>query len=378
MMMLDDNKVAISRCETYEVSELKEIIKKQFNLLSIGAEEFKDKKVVLKPNLLAKRSPDKAVTTHPYIVEAVMCLLKDYGAKIIIAESPPGSYTAPILKEVYKASGFYDSGLALGAVFNYDTSFQSLHNPNGIIAKSFDVITPIMEADIIINLCKLKTHSLTKMTCGVKNLFGTMPGTKKFEMHARFSKSKEFTEMLIDLCEGICNKKPVITICDGIVAMEGNGPGAGTQRKVSGILTSRNPFALDLACCEIINFGNTVEMVETAKKRGLCPKSSKELNVLGTQISELVVEDFKVPDSQNFSRMLKCIPPFLKPRPVINKAACVGCEKCAKSCPVNIITMKNKKAYIRRKDCIRCFCCQELCPYKAVNIKSSLVYKLLK
>lgn len=377
-MKLDDNKVAISSCETYEVSELKEIIKEQFNRLNIASDEFKDKKVVLKPNLLAKRSPEKAVTTHPYIVEAVMSLLKDYGANIIIAESPPGSYTPPILKEVYKSSGFYESGLAIGALFNYDTSFQTLHNPNGIASKSFDVITPIMEADIIINLCKLKTHALTKMTCGVKNLFGTMPGTKKFEMHARFSKSKEFTEMLIDLCEGICNEKPVITICDGIVAMEGNGPSAGTPRKVSGVLTSRNPFALDLACCEIINFGNSVEIVETAKRRGLCPNSGKGLDILGTQISELVVEDFKAPDSQRFSRMLKCIPPFLKPRPVINKKACVGCEKCAKSCPVNIISMKDKKAYIKRKDCIRCFCCQELCPYKAVNIKGSFIYKILK
>ncbi len=377
-MKLDDNNVAISRWETYEVEELKRIIKNQFNLLNIDGDYFKNKKVVLKPNLLAKRSPEKAVTTHPNLVQAVMSLLKDFGANMIIAESPPGSYTEPVLREVYKASGFYESGLAMGAIFNYDTSFQILHNKKGVMAKSFDIITPIMEADIIINLCKLKTHALTKMTCGVKNLFGTMPGTKKFEMHARFANSKEFTEMLIDLCEGICNEKPVITICDGIVAMEGNGPSAGTPRKVSAILTSKNPFALDLACCEIINFGNSVEIVESAKRRGLCPTSGNELNILGTQISELVVKDFKAPDSQKFSRMLKCIPPFLKPRPVINKAACVGCEKCAKSCPVNIISMKDKKAYIKRKDCIRCFCCQELCPYKAVNIKSSFIYKLLK
>ncbi len=369
--------VAIAKCEQYDKDMLKTVVQQQFDSLQISKDFFAGKRVVVKPNLLARREPEKAVTTHPAVALAVIELLISYGAQVTVAESPAGVYTEHALREAYKASGFMEEAEKAGAVFNYDISSRDVSAPEGIACKGFHMITPVCEADIVVDLCKLKTHSLTKMTCGVKNLFGVVPGTEKVEMHARFSNSTVFAQMLLDLCETIYRQKPVITVCDAILAMEGEGPGTGTPRRLNALLSSKSPYALDLACCELIGFGNTIEMLELAKKRGLCPESAKGLTVIGTPIEELAVRDFVEPKSQKMSRLIRMIPPFMKPRPVINQKVCVGCGQCARSCPEKTITLENKKAFINRKNCIRCFCCQELCPYKAVEIKRSIIFEKL-
>ena len=372
-----EKKVAVSRCDKYDRARIKEILSEHLRALGLTPDFFENKKVVLKPNLVSKRNPEKAATTHPAVVEAVVEILVDWKASVLIAESPAGIYTEGTMREAYKASGFMESAISLGAEFNYDPSHVEVQAPDGEACKRFHFIKPVWDADIVVNLCKLKSHSLTKMTCAVKNYFGLIPGTEKVEFHARYSEHTDFLKMLIDLCDTVYKEKPMINICDAVLAMEGEGPGTGTPRWMNAILTSKSPYALDLAACEMIGFGNTVEMIELEKKRGLCPKSVKELEIIGTPLSELSVNDFVEPKSQKFSKMIKLIPDFMKPSPVINKKLCVGCGECVRSCPVKTITMDNRKANIHRKACIRCFCCQELCPAKAVEIKRNIIFRKL-
>lgn len=372
-----ETKVAVAGCRKYDRENIRKIIREHFEALDIKPDYFTGKNVVIKPNLVSKRSPDKAATTHPAIVDAVVELLLGFGARVVIAESPAGIYTEGTMREAYRASGFMESASALGAEFNYDPSHVEVHAPDGEACKRFHFIKPVWDADVVVNLCKLKSHSLTKMTCAVKNYFGLIPGTEKVEFHARYSEHTDFLKMLIDLCDTVYKAKPMINICDAVLAMEGEGPGTGTPRWMNAILTSKSPYALDLAACEMIGFGNTVEMIELEKKRGLIPKSAKELEIIGTPLSELSVNDFVEPKSQKFSRMIKMIPGFMKPKPVINRKLCVGCGECVRSCPVKTITMENRKASIHRKACIRCFCCQELCPAKAVEIKRNIIFKKL-
>ena len=376
---LKDFRVAISYADKYDEQLIYDTISDHFSSLGIDPDHFKGKKVTVKPNLVNKRGPYKATTTHPVFVLALVRYLKEHGASVKIVESPSGMYTEDHLKEVYKASDFYDSAKEAGAGFNFDLSLTDIPAPDGIVSKRFTIIKPLMDADIIIDLCKLKSHSLTKLTCAVKNFFGAIPGTSKVEMHARFSDTNNFCQMLNDLCRAICQQKPVISIADAIMAMEGEGPGTGDIRYLNCILTSLNPFALDMAACELVGWAGTVTMVEQAKEMGIAPKDRSQLEIIGDDFESLCVSDFVAPESQKLAREVSLIPNFAKPRPHINKDICVGCGICAKSCPKKTIEIKNKKANINKKDCIMCFCCQELCPHKAVYVKRSVFFeKILK
>lgn len=374
-MNYNEKRVTVSKCTDYDPEKIQKILTTHFKDLGIRTGFFTGKNVLIKPNLVTKKGPDGATTTHPAFVQALVRILKGAGANVLIAESSSGNYTVGRLKEIYESSKFYEIGLEEGAEFNFDLSEVSLSAPKARICKRFDIIKPISDCDIIIDLCKLKTHGLTKMTAGVKNLFGTVPGMKKVELHARYSDPGDFCEMLNDLCEMICDLKPVITVCDAVMAMEGEGPGTGDPRYLNTILTSLNPFALDLACTELIGFKNTVPMVEQAKERKLCPRNFSDLEIIGTPIEELKVSDFVPSTSQRISWAVSFIPDFLKPRPVIDTEKCIGCGECKRNCPKHTIEIENKKARINRKDCIRCFCCQELCPHKAVTVKRSLLFE---
>ena len=376
---LKDFRVAVSRVEEYDPELIGETILRHFDSLGITPEFFNGKKVVIKPNLVSKRGPDRATTTHPEFIRALVRILKTDGADVLIAESSSGMYTKEHMREIYESSKFYEIGLEEGAEFNFDMSTVDIPAPDGIVSKRFNIIKPLTECDVIIDLCKVKSHSLTKLTCAVKNFFGAIPGTAKVEMHARFSDTSNFCQMLNDLCRAICAQTEVICIADGILAMEGEGPGTGDPRWLYAVLTSRNPFALDMAAAELTGFGSTVTMVEQAKKMGLCPKDRSELEIKGDDFESLCVTDFVAPVSQKLANEVKLIPNFAKPRPHINKDVCVGCGICAKSCPKKTIRIEKHKAHINKKECIMCFCCQELCPHKAVYVKRSVFFeKILK
>ena len=287
------DKVALLSCDTYDSSLIYEKLSEGFSLSGITSDLISGKKVAIKPNLLLAYSPDKAATTHPAVVEAAVRLAYDMGAsEVSIVESPGGIYTPASLRLVYKTCGMTEAAERSGAKLNFDVSSSDRYYPDGVTSKSFQIIDPLWDADVIINVCKLKTHNLSALTCATKNLFGSVPGVTKFEMHARFKKQPEFFSMLIDLCQMLCKTHTVLNICDAIVGMEGNGPSAGSPRKIGALLVSRSPFCLDLAAAEIANLSGSVEMINIAAKRGLCPKNVSKLEIVGEKLEALKVEDF--------------------------------------------------------------------------------------
>ena len=209
---------------------------------------------------------------------------------ITIAESPGGPYAIPLLQSLYQTCGMTEVAQRTGAVLNFDTSSRQLDG-NGQVTRHFTVIHPIADADLIINICKLKTHSLTKMSCGVKNLYGIIPGTEKIEMHARFSRVESFSQMLCDLAQMLTEQKTLITICDGIWGMEGNGPTGGTPRAFGVLMTSLSPFALDLLAESLLGFAGTVPTVQTSIQRSLCPGDVSDLSVAGSDYRKYITND---------------------------------------------------------------------------------------
>jgi len=381
--------VAVQRVTEYDADTILACLNRQAEALGISAAEYAEKRVVIKPNLVAPTKPDGAATTNPAFLTAVVRFLREHGASdLLLAESPGGLYSEATLRINYKACGILDAAESVGLPLNYDTSHRTVNASSGVACRAFSVITPICEADVIVDLCRLKSHSLTKMSGAVKNFFGVVPGVQKFEMHSAYPALPVFSEMLVDLAEMLCQKHEILAICDGIVGMEGNGPTGGTPRAIGAVLMSRDPFCLDLAAETIIGFSGTVSVTEAAKTRGLCPDTADKLDVRGTPLRELALSDFVPPDAsrKTFLGSLSTmfggkVADFFAPHPQIVKTKCVGCGVCEKSCPrkaIDVVERRGKKrAVIRHGDCIRCFCCQELCPLHAIDIKQNPITKLL-
>lgn len=264
-----------------------------------------------------------------------------------------------------------------GAGLNFDTQSRTIGYAPGKTAHSFPIIQPVLDADIIINLGKLKTHGLTYYTGAVKNLFGVIPGLTKPVFHSRYPRMEDFCSMLVDLCECV---KPHFSIIDGIIGMEGHGPTGGNPKAAKVLIGSTNPHAADLAAIQIMGFHpEQVPTILEAQKRGLIPGSYKELTLLGTPIKKL--ETRFLPSRREGRKILKFLPRSLRPGmedllapyPIIQQEKCIGCGDCVRTCPQNIITIsKNKKAVIHYQKCIRCYCCQELCRKRAIQLKRKL------
>jgi Pyruvate/2-oxoacid:ferredoxin oxidoreductase delta subunit len=182
--------------------------------------------------------------------------------------------------------------------------------------------------------------------------------------------------MLIDLA---CTVRPAFTLVDAVLAMEGDGPSGGTPRKTGFLAGSTDPFALDVFLCGQIGLSpGSVDTIRLAAARGLCSEEVDFVRVGGEPVRP--VADFKKPRSKGVD-FSNSVPAFLKrpvdavvnrffvARPVIDRGHCVGCGKCAESCPPQTIAMVGGKAVIDYQRCVKCFCCHEMCPVRAIGIK---------
>lgn len=341
--------------------------------LSIEKDMRPDLKVVIKPNLIMAKKPDLPVTTHPLVIKCVVRWLRDHGIKdITLAESSGGLYNAEYMKNVYRTCGVdvLEPELAL----NMDFSAQTVHCPEGFANHSFHIITPIAQADYIINICKLKTHAMTGYSGGIKNLFGTIPGLEKPQMHYRWPDIENFSHMLLELARTV---SPQLTIIDAIDAMEGNGPTGGTSHPLHMLLAARDFYTQDYFAAGLMKLEPmNIVMIRQAVEAGLA--TPDDIQLTGDPIPEDLTP-FLAPDTQKLDFSGK-LPAFLvsiaqkllRSYPQLNNDLCVGCGKCAESCPAHVITIKNRKAHFRKKGCISCFCCQEMCPVKAIAVKKAL------
>jgi len=389
--------VSIARCKSYDKKDLREAISDCVNLVG-GFGKFLNSgsRIVIKPNFLLAAAPEKAVTTHPLFIEAVIEGIADVTGStknILIADSfgPGVPYNKTGMKRVYETSGVLDVAKRTGCRLNHSTEYDSLSYRQGRVIKKIEVIKPIIEADVIINLPKFKTHNLTVITGAIKNMYGVVPGFTKVGYHLRFSDIEKFCGMLLDIATFT---GPALNIMDGIVGIEGEGPGrSGTIRKVGLVLASDDPISMDVVMSRIMNidrrlvtFFNIIDKWEIKKYR------EENIAVLGEKLSDIIIDDFKLPKSIGQKKLVgnafinTYIMPFvrglLNPYPYIDPGKCNLCMVCKNICPQNVISHSAGRMRFDYRNCIRCFCCSEMCPEGAVDVKYShlgnLIFKRLE
>ncbi|NLY92012.1 MAG: DUF362 domain-containing protein [Firmicutes bacterium] len=361
--------IAIARCCSYQRLEVESAVRRCLQELG-GLDNFvrSGQKVLVKPNLLAAEPPERGVDTHPEVVRAVLKELLTLGAKPLVGDSPGVGSLSWVAQKAGIAEVCRELNVPLGA-FNREITVKA---PEGKILKSFPLVEEITQVDAVINLPRVKTHGLTRLTGAVKNLFGCVAGLRKGEMHFRLQEANVFQEMLIDLALTV---KPVLTVVDGVMAMEGNGPRNGNLRPLGIILAGANPFAVDAIIARVIGLSPLeVPLLTLAAQRGIPGLREEEIQIRGAQLTEFILADFKVPPATTtisfripkivtnlFRRYVSAYPVF--------KENCLQCGICLQACPAQVISKGRQGMTIDDRRCIRCYCCHEFCPHDAIMIK---------
>jgi uncharacterized protein (DUF362 family)/NAD-dependent dihydropyrimidine dehydrogenase PreA subunit len=382
-----ENKVYIVRCKDYD--DVEDTIGVLIDLMGgMGRFAKPGEKIVLKVNLLREARPEAAVSTHPSVVAAVGRLARETGAIPVIADSPGGGYryTRKTLDKIYTTNRMHQAANQAGITVNWDTSSRPVSYAEGVLTKHFDIITPVYEADAVFNLCKMKTHLFTVMTGAIKNIFGVIPGLSKTGYHAKLHDMQRFTGMLLDLAQYV---SPRLTIMDAVWAMEGDGPGAGDPRYVGLLIGSEDPLALDVVATEIMGLKRTENpVIMEAERRALEPNRLEDIEVIGADLADVKVPDFKrtrvSAGNLGLDRMpwyQRLLEPLFKDaftvRPRVIWERCIACGTCIEGCPMEAIRFINERAAIEDDKCIRCYCCHEICPEEAIGLHSSWLYQLI-
>jgi Uncharacterized conserved protein len=339
-------------------------------------------RVVLKVNLLMKSHPDNAVTTHPAVVSGVIKYLKSKRVKeIIIADSSAGLFTASRLKGIYDGCGM-TALVQDGVSLNFDlSSVECISAQN----HRYNILRVIKEADIVIGIAKLKTHMMTGISATVKNYFGVIPGLEKAEFHSRFPNQADFCRMICDLYECL---NPDISLLDAVMGMEGNGPSGGSPRNYGFIAGGKNGHCVDRVACHLIGIAPDKNFVlKKGIELGVAPENMTDVTVEGdTSLLSRPLAGVSLPETYS-AGLAVVLPGFLQPlgnkilnrlitpTPVVRKKNCIGCARCAETCPQKVITINDKVARINPKNCIRCYCCHEVCPERAIDIKKTMLVK---
>jgi uncharacterized protein (DUF362 family)/Pyruvate/2-oxoacid:ferredoxin oxidoreductase delta subunit len=369
------SRVSIERCDDYLLDNIRGAVRKSLENLG-GLQRFvkPGNRVLIKPNLLSARDPSRAITTHPSVVQAVAEEVLALKALPFIGDSPGGADRGVnrVWDNTQMSLASQNSSVPLISFEEKGVEKRVSHT-----GKSYYIARPVLEADVIISLAKLKTHTLTLMTGGVKNMFGVIPGFRKGEYHKEAPKPKMFAEVIVDIFSLV---KPEITLVDAVVGMEGDGPASGDPKYLGFLLASEDAVAIDTVAAIILGYKNhEIDSTRIAAERGLGINDFSRIEIAGEKIEKVKPVSFKLPSN----RFLKLVPKFLVDiigplvwvRPNIYNGNCTNCNICVENCPLKTISPGKTRPTFDYSRCVNCMCCQELCPQKAIYLEKSWLAK---
>ncbi|MDD2227924.1 MAG: DUF362 domain-containing protein [Candidatus Cloacimonetes bacterium] len=368
--------VQIRRIESYDLPALEEAVSSYFKSAR-SSKLSRAKRVLIKPNALGAYPPERAVTTHPMVLEAIIRYLLSKKKEVWIGDSPGGTIN---VDKVWQTCGFSELAERYPIkVVNLSTEgFRELRY-KGIPVKISEVF---WQCNTVINVAKYKTHSLTAFTGGLKNLYGLVPGMVKSEYHRQYPDTNSFAELLLALY-ALTKNRISYSFIDGIIGMDGAGPAAGTPKPFGLFMGSTSIPALDFTAARMMGF---------ALKD--VPYMSAALHQDGILPSRIVIptsfKHYRIPNAD--IRVVKMRKESLKYVPGIAKHAfkalysyhpkvsdrCKNCGVCVKSCPVGAISWTAPEhPFVHKDKCIKCMCCHELCPYQAIDIHKSFLARMV-
>jgi len=332
------------------------------SVLECSPLDFRGKTVLVKPNMAAQCRIEKAATTHPSLIAAVVRALKRRGARRILVGDNPGATAFGINEKCARTTGI------LGAAGDHYVNFSERPRTVRIDSahlESVNLSSEFLECDLFINLPKLKAHAHAYLSASVKNLYGMCVGGEKSRLHVLGRDPRTFAEILVDVFQA---RVPDLNIVDAVVGMEGNGPTNGTPREVGKVIAGTNAFAVDAVCARLMGFKvSKINTLTVGAQRGLWPGGAESLRVEGAFPA---IRAFRPPITFGayavFNRIMS---PYISCLPVVDRKRCKQCGVCAGHCPVGSLSfVKDEFPKIDKTKCIKCYCCQEFCPHDAIRL----------
>lgn len=358
------DKVSVLKCKDYNPGRVRKVLLESLRNINFDLKKLEGKKVLIKPNLLSANKPEDAITTHPVVVEELCKILKENKVKeIIIGES-----SAMNTDLAFKTSGLANLS-KYAKIINFEGEEKVIHD-FGERMHRIPLPKILFQADLVINMAKMKTHGLTFVTLCVKNLYGCIPGGLKGQLHNVLHSPKKFSHLLFNIEKTV---KPELNIIDGVTGIEGNGPGtSGDIIKPGLIIAGNNARVVDFVTSEIMGFNpNRIYTIKYShiNKKSIIVIGERDIKVKFKKPSTAIIPFFNFMITLISSSNIE-----------FDKSKCKKCHLCEQKCPRQAISLKTKDKFpvCDHKKCIKCLCCVEVCPNRAIYMKDSFFIKWAK
>jgi len=328
--------------------------------------DMRNKKVLIKPNVLRASNADEHIVTHPALLKAVVEKIEGLSPSQIMVGDNPGIFSYGDNEKSFIETGLMQA--CKGYYRNLGNHPRHLaFNPEYMAEVA--VSEEILDADIVISLPKFKTHGLTVMTGAIKNSYGILPGAQKARLHQIAGTPERFHEVIVDV---FCLRVPDLFIVDAVMGMEGNGPASPDLREIGLVLAADNAVALDGVIATMMGLDpSRLKFLRKAKDLGLGDYDPAMIRIEGELT---VLENFKLPPLGGEAIagnpiIQEFMDSKVKVRPMADKDLCTSCGACIDHCPVSALSMNDDDLPVVDMDlCVTCFCCQEICPEKAMRL----------